>query len=251
VLAEAIRPLLPAIRKGMDDSAYALDQMGEVAGDGTTAEARRVIELFLNRQRRIYPDSGAGGTDGEDAILAELLPEQQGIYVEVGAWRPKEQNNTWQFFQRGWRGLLVEPVPEAWAALLHERWPDRLCPYAVDTQTGQAVFEVVGPISGIYRPDHPPTPESVLLVADTMRLADILDCVPDIRDNCRLCSIDVEGHEAAVVASTDWTVFRPTVLIIEHVHGEEGWWPRLEAEGYKEHARTNKNIVLLRKDSAE
>lgn len=249
-LAEVIRPLIPSIRRGLDDANYAIDQMVAVLEGSTTKQARMVLQLFEDRERRCYPDSAEDSALEEENILASLLPQQHGFYVEVGAWRAIEQSNTWKFFRRGWRGLLIEPVPEAWVALLHRRWADRLCPFAIDGKEAKKVFEIAGPISNIHRPDQPPTPESVFLVVDTRRLADILDHVPEIRDNCDLCSIDVEGHEAAVVGSADWTVFTPRVLIIEHVHGE-AWRPTLESHGYTEHARTSKNAVLVRKDSAE
>lgn len=258
-LLDSIRKQVSALRSTIDDSGnmlsdcrHAFGRMTELTEEQeTTQRARDVLELFMARQRRTYPDSGSGGTDDEDAILAELLPEQTGVYVDVGAWRPKEQSNTWQFFKRGWRGLLIEPVPASWAALLYGRWPDRLCPYAVDLTEGWAVLELVGPISHLNPSEDGLSLEDQFAVVKTRRLADILDQVPEIRDGCGLCSIDVEGHEAGVIASTDWTIFRPRVLIIEHVHGEEGWWPTLERHGYKEHARTNKNVVLTRKDSGE
>ena len=52
-----------------------------------------------------------GSQFDEDEILAGLLPEEFGVYVDIGAFDPVECSNTWQFYKRGWRGLLVEPLP--------------------------------------------------------------------------------------------------------------------------------------------
>lgn len=44
-----------------------------------------------------------------------------GFFVEVGANEPKRFSQTWALEQAGWRGLLVEPIPELCEALRQER----------------------------------------------------------------------------------------------------------------------------------
>lgn len=76
---------------------------------------------------------------------------------------------------------------------------------------------------------------------------------PTVRDNCRLCSIDVEGSEKEVPGGIDWESFRPEVFCIEYrVYdpvklGEDvsaNWVGILEAQGYKEVARTQLNVIF-------
>ena len=49
---------------------------------------------------------------GEDVIVAALLAElhpAKGTYLDVGAFLPVVSNNTYLLYQRGYRGVLVEP----------------------------------------------------------------------------------------------------------------------------------------------
>jgi hypothetical protein len=46
----------------------------------------------------------------EQALVAEYLPAK-GFFVEVGAFHPVFLSQTWMLEQRGWDGLLIEPIP--------------------------------------------------------------------------------------------------------------------------------------------
>jgi hypothetical protein len=46
----------------------------------------------------------------EQQVLGEYLPDK-GFFVEVGAFDPVDFSQTWMLEQRGWDGLLVEPIP--------------------------------------------------------------------------------------------------------------------------------------------
>lgn len=48
---------------------------------------------------------------GEDIVLAKLLKEKGGFYVDVGAYHPKHFSNTYLLFKKGWRGINIDPSP--------------------------------------------------------------------------------------------------------------------------------------------
>jgi hypothetical protein len=51
---------------------------------------------------------------GEDLFLASRFAgKRDGFYVDVGAFHPFNWSNTCLLYQRGWRGLNIEPDPEA------------------------------------------------------------------------------------------------------------------------------------------
>ncbi len=51
---------------------------------------------------------------GEDVVVDSILNRQKkGFYVDIGAFHPKVFSNTYLFYKRGWRGVCVEPNPEA------------------------------------------------------------------------------------------------------------------------------------------
>lgn len=60
---------------------------------------------------------------GEDLLLAvSLLPNRRGRYVDVGAYHPWKESNTYKLYLRGWTGLTIEPNPDA-AALFRKKRP--------------------------------------------------------------------------------------------------------------------------------
>ena len=58
----------------------------------------------------------------EDVILHRLFPvSQTGFYVDVGAGHPRFENDMYALYQRGWRGINIEPNRGFHAQLMQER----------------------------------------------------------------------------------------------------------------------------------
>ena len=54
----------------------------------------------------------------EDVVLWRVLEDvERGCYVDVGAYDPVIDSISWPFYEQGWRGALVEPVPSLAAEL--------------------------------------------------------------------------------------------------------------------------------------
>jgi FkbM family methyltransferase len=56
--------------------------------------------------------------NNEEAVILDYFGEYRGRFLDVGAFGFKELSNTRQLAELGWDGVLVEPNPEAFAALL-------------------------------------------------------------------------------------------------------------------------------------
>jgi FkbM family methyltransferase len=203
--------------------------------------------------QRTYPAvTNPGGQSGEDAILASLLPQPDGCYVDIGANHGIQCSNTWQFYQRGWRGLLIDPLPETWYRLVQQRPGDWFSFNAVGNCHGFAELRACRDASTI-RPDvH--LDEQVKMVVEVDTLANILARYPAcIREQCRLCSIDVEGWEKDVLEGIDWKTFRPEVFCVEwkmpdttSMAEAEKWLPILTRHGYAVANKTAYNLILKR-----
>jgi FkbM family methyltransferase len=243
-----VNDLASQLKAEVSEHTYAVDQLFQASGGAAMTVARELLDECQQALVRCYPPAPqAGSLHEEDEILADLVPGITGAYVDIGAWRPAEQSNTWQFYRKGWRGVLVEPVSAAWPALLYQRPGDCLVPWAVSNRKGHARLEVSGPTSQI-RDCHNGFCDWT--VVETRTLAETMDLFPYVRDHCRLCSIDVEGHEREVLEGNDWDAFRPDVLCIEykdHVDGSDSsgkWIDLITAQGYVEKARTENNIIF-------
>jgi hypothetical protein len=59
---------------------------------------------------------------GEDRFLLRYFRDQtSGFYVDVGASHPFSFSNTYLLYERGWRGLNLEPAPDDFALLQRHR----------------------------------------------------------------------------------------------------------------------------------
>ena len=199
-------------------------------------------------QRTVTVDSQ--GQCGEVEILRKYLPEGPITYIDIGAGDPDSCSNTWAFYQQGGSGLLIEPLPTFWYRLLRLRPRDRLLPIAASNTKGVARLRACGPCSSM-RPDWSIHEHANLLV-ETDTIENILLDYPTIRDNCQLCSIDVEGHEKQVLEGINWDTFHPGVIIVECMTFDESgpgtnlsaeWEPILIQNGYRRVAETAMNYI--------
>lgn len=52
--------------------------------------------------------------EGEDMILHRIFERQSvGFYVDVGAHHPFRFSNTYLFYQKGWRGINIDAMPNS------------------------------------------------------------------------------------------------------------------------------------------
>lgn len=62
----------------------------------------------------------------EDVLLSRALSQVgQGFYIDVGANDPEKDSVTKTFYDRGWRGINVEPLPAVMKRLEQERPRDK------------------------------------------------------------------------------------------------------------------------------
>ena len=79
--------------------------------------------------------------DGEDMILRRLFERQKsGFYVDVGAHHPYRFSNTCYFYRRGWRGINIDPNPDAIEAFRRERPSDINICVGVSDSAGSLSF---------------------------------------------------------------------------------------------------------------
>ena len=184
----------------------------------------------------------------EDVILWRALGHvQAGCYVEVGANHPTDDSVTRAFYDRGWSGITVEPVPY-FADLHREQRPRDTLVEAAVTERGEGEISLhVVPGTGLstivdaVSDRHAAAGiEHVDLSVPAIRLETLLAQQGWTEDqDIHFLLVDVEGAERDVVRSIDLRRWRPWVLVIEATapnsntatHGE--WEPDVLAAGYE------------------
>lgn len=183
--------------------------------------------------------------NAEDVVLARLFRQRStGRYVDVGAGDPVEDSVTKHFYDLGWSGINVEPVPGFAERLRKARPRDVTLPIALGAAEGKATLHVVPEAWGRatlddrlarrYRDEQRWQVDEVEVEVAT--LAAVLDEHPGDVD---FLKIDVEGAERDVLAGADWDRHRPRVVVVEATApgspdpAYEQWEPILLEAGYR------------------
>ena len=158
----------------------------------------------------------------EDVIVTRVFPGDSGFYVDVGGNDPVWGSVTWQLYQRGWSGIVVEPIERLYKNFLSQRPRDiSLCIALADTEGTQSlyVFEkrlglstTVAAIAEQHKRDFGEEPSKITVPLRT--LASLLDQYAPGRP-IDLLKIDAEGAEAAVLRGAAFHRHRPKLIIIE------------------------------------
>ena len=226
---------------------------------GLVEAARRLTEVLDPFAALAYAQ------DGEDMVLRRLIGQQDtGFYVDVGAHDPFRFSNTCYFHRRGWRGLNIDADPDAIHAFRRARPGDiNLCVGVSDTP-GQMIFHRFNePALNTF--DTELAAERIRMPAyriierievPVRRLDDILaEHVPP-GQFIDMLSIDVEGFDAQVLMSNDWSKIRPRFLLVEALRASFDDLPKqasyrlATAADYELVAKTANTLIFQQRQTA-
>ena len=162
----------------------------------------------------------------EDVILHRLFPDSQtGFYVDVGAGHPRFENDMVALYQRGWRGINVEPNHGFHADLMRERPRDiNLRVLLSDSAEGSLTYyEISG--SGLSTCDAEQAAayqtSGYRVVPRKIPVTTLANILADADANhINILKVDVEGFEEKVLNGNDWNKFRPDVVVVEATYPE-------------------------------
>jgi FkbM family methyltransferase len=163
-----------------------------------------------------------------DKKLDELIDRDDGIYVEAGGADGYTQSNTYYLERfKGWRGVLVEPMPEMAAAARRNRprahvFQCALVPFDYEEPYVEMEFgDLFTTVRGLHGKDRewvqgglvlgwrdhriervPARPLSALLDEANINRIDVL-------------SLDVEGYEGQVLRGLDLSRHAPIWILVE------------------------------------
>jgi FkbM family methyltransferase len=179
----------------------------------------------------------------EDVMLFRALRDiEDGFYVDVGANSPDEHSITRAFYERGWRGINIEPVIEFHQQLLAARPRDINLPVAISDRTGFIDFhDVTGTGLSTISPKIAENHRAAgYKVVKRNVVVDTLDEVfrRYVSGDVHFLKIDVEGAEDAVLRGVSLVDVRPWIIIVEatavfsEVQTHASWDHLLTDRGY-------------------
>jgi FkbM family methyltransferase len=179
----------------------------------------------------------------EDEIVWNYFDRKpNGFFMEVGANHPTRLSQTWFLEQRGWKGILVEPLPSCCEKLREVRKNSTVCQIAVGApeQVGKAVFNVAeadawshmgsvkGEVSGTKQ-----------IEVEVTTLDNIVEKAGSPKID--FLSIDTEGMELQVLSGFDLKKYCPTLILLEDHMDDLDLFFYMRRQGYKLCKRTGAN----------
>jgi FkbM family methyltransferase len=200
---------------------------GVIRGRRRLARARRRAHERLGSEKLSRP-----ALHDMDRKLERHLPSRPGFFVEAGGYDGYTQSNTY-FLERfrGWRGVLVEPVPELYRECVIERPRSRVfnCALVADDDAAETVRVRYGGLMSLVsgsgglpaaEEEHAQSgmqfgwDESYMVDVPARTLSSVLDeagAPPEID----FLSLDVEGYEASVLRGLDQERYSPELVLVE------------------------------------
>jgi FkbM family methyltransferase len=155
----------------------------------------------------------------EDVTLWRALRDvTNGRYVDVGALHPEIDSVTKWFYDQGWSGINLEPVPEMFAVIEAARPRDINIRAAAGAAPGVADMAVVPDSMGLSSLDISAVTANVafshnLVQVEVRPLRDVLE--PFTGQDIHFLKVDAEGTEHDVLLGMDFERFRPWVVLVE------------------------------------
>jgi FkbM family methyltransferase len=198
----------------------------------------------------------------EDVMLLRALRSvQRGFYIDVGAQHPVLDSVTKSFYEKGWRGINIEPVTQWFELVVQDRPEDINLQIAISSTSKElSIFEVVD--TGLsttterYADRHEAAGHPVERHTVACRSLDDIIAEYGI-DDIHFLKVDVEGAEDSVMESISLDRHRPWIMVIEATEPNSqqpayaDWEPRVLANGYDMVYEDGLNRFYVAKEHAE
>lgn len=164
---------------------------------------------------------------GEDIILLHLLRnynlmKPSGFFVDVGAFHPHSDSNTFELYMRGWRGINIDATPNSMTEFNKYRPKDINLEIGISSENSVLDFYFFDDNSTMnsFSKDY------LISIGMLNRVKKVLQIktftLKEIFENHKIPSsgidylnIDAEGLDLEVINSNDFTKFRPKIISIE------------------------------------
>lgn len=155
----------------------------------------------------------------EDVVLnCSLLPKRQGFYIDVGAYHPWKQSNTYRFYLTGWNGITIEPNPDVAQEFRRLRPRDTHLVMGVSPKPETLTYySFKDPKINSFDENQSRRMSADVISRQSIECSPLCEIIERHAKGVRidLLSVDCEGLDLQVLESLDWTAARPSVVVVE------------------------------------
>ena len=163
--------------------------------------------------------------EGEDMIYRSFYENRKhhkGFYVDVGAHHPFRFSNTLHFYQKGWKGINIEPTPSAKKLFDVFRKRDINLNIGISRDGKTLPFYCFNePALNSFSKDIADSKAATkywvtgVIPVETLPLARVLDTYLPPAQVIDLMNIDAEGFDLEVLESNNWEKYAPLFIMVE------------------------------------
>jgi FkbM family methyltransferase len=181
---------------------------------------------------------------GEDAIVAALFRKKRdGTYIDIGTYHPHLYSNTYAFYRRGWKGLVIDPNSNLQRLYRLFRPRDTFVLGGVGLK-GKKTYRVYSDPAYNGFGNHDIAPQ--LIREYEVAVESLGDLIKRFEyRHIDLLSIDTEGMEDEILSSYTWEI-EPTVVIIES-HRDSAAEQLLVDRGYSLVGESGLSLIFQKK----
>jgi FkbM family methyltransferase len=182
----------------------------------------------------------------EDAVLHRALKGiNKGLYIDIGAQSPDLDSVTKSFFDKGWRGINVEPNPFFYRQLNEKRKNDINLPCAIGSKKSIKTFYIIentglSTLKKNIALQHKKNGFKVKTKkVNVSTLNQIWESYIPERHDVHFLKIDAEGFELEIIKGNNWLKNRPWIILVEsmepnkQIECHEPWEKYLLKNKYK------------------
>ena len=156
----------------------------------------------------------------EDVILFYIFPDiKNGFYIDFGGYHPENYSVTKFFYDLGWYGINIEPVPEFYEIFVKNRPRDINLNVCGGEKNGICTLYVRDSVTSIIKGKfgkHKKIITNKQLTAKT-----ICETYIPKNKNIEFCKIDVEGAEKSILLGFDFENYKPNVFLLESLENKD------------------------------
>ncbi|WP_165000260.1 FkbM family methyltransferase, partial [Anaerophilus nitritogenes] len=224
------------------------------------------LDMKLINEKSFF-DKNSYAQSGEDTILAYIfyvlgIKNEDITYLDLGANHAKEISNTYYFYKKGAKGVLVEANPELIQELKYYRYKDIILNNAVSTQGDSEIDFYVLSGDGLSTVSYEAAlefckvnPNIKIMNEYKIKTISVTEIIDQYFGKApTFISIDIEGLELEILKDIDFMKYRPLVIIVETIEyrpylainiktNEVADY--LKTKGYVEYAFTGINSIFI------